>query len=133
MSHVVHRGSHRCYICSWSIVQCSDFNCYNNPDICTNNNFSPSLVQQADCPAGCEQFVITDPNGIVQQWRRNCAPGNIPVIGFNCKTEYQLGVRVDRCVCNKNWCNSSLKFTPNAISSTNRSFDPRFHYKRSRF
>ncbi|CAG2166588.1 unnamed protein product [Oppiella nova] len=69
------RGSTRCYICSWSIMQCSDFNCYNNPDICTNNNFSPSLVQQADCPSGCEQFVITDPNGIVQQWRRNCAPG----------------------------------------------------------
>jgi len=57
------RGSTRCYICSWTIAQCTDFNCYNNPDICTNNNFSPSLVQQADCPAGCEQFVITDPNG----------------------------------------------------------------------
>lgn len=53
----------KCYICAWSATQCQDYNCYNNPDVCSNNNFSPAVVQPTECPAGCENFVITDPNG----------------------------------------------------------------------
>ena len=64
----------RCYACSWSIAQCADFNCYNNPDICTNNHFRAHKVQQEDCPSGCEQYVVTDPNGLIQMWKRGCAP-----------------------------------------------------------
>ena len=31
--------------------------------MCSNDKFSPTVVQPAACPAGCETFVITDPNG----------------------------------------------------------------------
>ncbi|OTF77972.1 hypothetical protein BLA29_002510 [Euroglyphus maynei] len=101
---------YRCYSCQWNIAHCSDFNCYNNPDICTTNNFAPNLVQQADCPGGCEQFVITDPNGLTQQWKRGCAqPGSFPIVRMRCNTYYEFGVRIDRCVCNNDWCNASTR------------------------
>lgn len=51
--------SMRCYVCSWSAAYCQDFNCYNNPDVCTNNNFSPTIVRSIECPSGCESFVVT--------------------------------------------------------------------------
>ncbi|KAH9407201.1 hypothetical protein TYRP_012750 [Tyrophagus putrescentiae] len=95
----------RCYACSWSIAQCADFNCYNNPDICTNNHFRAHKVQQEDCPSGCEQYVVTDPNGLIQMWKRGCAPPSLPIKGYRCKTHYEFGIRIDRCICNQNWCN----------------------------
>ncbi|XP_046911334.2 uncharacterized protein LOC124492469 [Dermatophagoides farinae] len=108
---------YRCYSCQWNIAHCSDFNCYNNPDICTTNNFAPHMVQQADCPGGCEQFVITDPNGLTQQWKRGCAqPGSFPIVRMRCHTYYEFGVRIDRCVCNNDWCNGSTRIVPKQSS-----------------
>lgn len=54
---------YRCFACEWSIAKCSDFNCYNNPDRCTNVAFDLHRVQQAECMTGCEEYVVTDPNG----------------------------------------------------------------------
>ena len=67
MKHQTYHAPRRCYACSWSIAECHNFNCHNNPDICTNVNFKPHLVQQAECAGGCEQIVVTDPNGIAYQ------------------------------------------------------------------
>ena len=128
----------RCYVCSWSATLCQDFNCYNNPDVCTNNNFSPTIVRSVECPSGCESFVVTgestpqmtsfaaaatqrmradtrvlaDPNGLVQQWRRNCDSSGETYGQWRdpyqkCSTQYQLGLRITRCTCNDHLCNSS--------------------------
>lgn len=117
MNHLPTADGTRCFICSWSIQGCLDFNCYNNPDTCSNSRFSPALVQETECPNGCEQFLITDPNGVVQQWRRNCAPGNIPTGGYICRTEYQFGIRIDRCYCNRDWCNSAHLPRPSLVQT----------------
>lgn len=53
----------------------------------------------------------TDPNGLVQQWRRNCDSSG-DTVGQNwdpykkCQTQYQLGLRITRCTCNEHLCNS---------------------------
>lgn len=128
----------RCYVCAWTAALCQDFNCYNNPDICTNVNFSPSIVRSVECPAGCETFVMTgnvclasptlclewslcllsshtDPNGLVQQWRRNCDSSGESVGQWKdptprCTTRYQVGLRITRCTCNENLCNHTCKY-----------------------
>lgn len=55
----------KCYACAWTATHCQDFNCYNNPDVCSNNNFSPQTTRPVECSDGCETFVVTDPNGKV--------------------------------------------------------------------
>ncbi len=32
-------------------------------------------------------------------------PASLPIKGYRCKTHYEFGIRIDRCICNQNWCN----------------------------
>ena len=73
-------GPKKCYVCQWSIAKCENFNCRNQPDVCTNNHFKAHKVPQQECKFGCEQFVVTDPNGLIQLWRRGCAPRKLHLV-----------------------------------------------------
>lgn len=62
-----------------------------------------------------------DPNGLVQQWRRNCDSSGDTYGQWRdpyqkCYTQYQLGLRITRCTCNDHLCNSSIVKTPSMLS-----------------
>lgn len=54
----------RCYSCIFNLAHCtSPLDCYNQPDVCSNTNFSPVLTQVDECEFGCEQYVVSDATG----------------------------------------------------------------------
>lgn len=54
----------RCYLCMFHLAHCTNpLDCYNQPDVCSNTNFSPVLTQVVECEYGCEQYVVTDATG----------------------------------------------------------------------
>jgi hypothetical protein len=55
----------KCYICEFNAAFCKGIDCYNNPDICSSNQFSTALVPVAECPQNCQLKAISNPSGIL--------------------------------------------------------------------
>jgi len=100
----------KCHLCLFHLAHCtSPLDCYNQPDTCSNTNFSPLQTQVVDCEFGCEQYVITDATGSVVVWRRGCASERSPKSSYICFSRNIYFLRHEQCWCHKDLCNSSRK------------------------
>lgn len=100
----------RCYTCLFHLAHCTNpLDCYNQPDTCSNTNFSPVLSQVVDCEFGCEQYVITDATGALVVWRRGCATQGSPKSSYICFSRNIYFLRHEQCWCHADYCNSSIK------------------------
>lgn len=98
----------KCYGCLFQLAGCRNpLDCYNQPDSCSNTNFSPVLVQSYDCEFGCEQYVITDATGSIVSWRRGCANQARPKASHLCLSRNIFFLRHDQCWCHQDYCNAA--------------------------
>lgn len=98
----------KCHICSFHLAHCTNpLDCYNQPDTCSNTNFSPIHSQVVDCEFGCEQYVITDATGSLVVWRRGCATQGSPRSSYICFSRNIYFLRHEQCWCHIDYCNSS--------------------------
>lgn len=107
--------SAKCYVCGFHLAYCtSPLDCYNQPDICSNTNFSPLLSQVDECPFGCEQYIKTDATGALVLWRRGCATEGSPKSSYICYSRIIYFQRHEQCWCQADYCNSSSKIPINS-------------------
>lgn len=99
----------KCHMCLFHLAHCTNpLDCYNQPDTCSNTNFSPVYSQTIDCEFGCEQYVITDATGSLVVWRRGCATERSPKSSYICFSRNIYFLRHEQCWCHSDYCNSSL-------------------------
>lgn len=92
----------------FQLAYCNNpLDCYNQPDTCSNTNFSPVLSQVIECEYGCEQYVVTDATGSLVTWRRGCASENSPRSSHLCFSRNIFFLRHEQCWCHSDYCNSS--------------------------
>lgn len=100
----------KCYQCLFHLSRCTNpLDCYNQPDICSNTNFSPINSQVTECEFGCEQYVVTDATGSTVTWRRGCATDTSPRSSHVCFSRNIYFMRHDQCWCHLDYCNSAAK------------------------
>lgn len=98
----------KCHICLFHLAHCANpLDCYNQPDTCSNTNFSPIHSQVVDCEHGCEQYVITDATGSIVVWRRGCATDRSPRSSYICFSRNIYFLRHEQCWCHSDYCNSA--------------------------
>lgn len=106
----------KCHRCLFALALCTNpLDCYNQPDTCSNTNFSPLLTQIVDCEFGCEQYVTTDATGALVMWRRDCATKGVPRNSYICSSRNIFFMRHEQCWCHSDYCNSSLQLKTNII------------------
>lgn len=107
----------KCYQCLFYLGHCTTpLDCYNQPDVCSNANFSPVHSQVADCEFGCEQYLVTDATGSIISWRRGCATPDAPRSSYICYSRIFQYLRHEQCWCHSDYCNSSSRFVDNHSS-----------------
>lgn len=101
-------NSIKCHMCLFHLAHCTNpLDCYNQPDTCSNINFSPVSTQTIDCEFGCEQYVVTDPTGSMMVWRRGCATEGSPKSSYICFSRNIYFLRHEQCWCHTDYCNSA--------------------------
>lgn len=96
-------------MCLFHLSHCTNpLDCYNQPDTCSNTNFSPIQAQTVDCEFGCEQHVITDATGATVLWHRGCAREGAPRSSYICFSRNIYFLRHEQCWCHDDYCNSSI-------------------------
>lgn len=106
----------KCYQCLFQLSRCTNpLDCYNQPDTCSNTNFSPLYSPTLECEFGCEQYVITDATGSIVVWRRDCATEKSPRSSYVCFSRNIYFLRHDQCWCHTDYCNSSIRFAPSKL------------------
>ena len=106
----------KCHDCFFHLAHCTNpLDCYNQPDTCSNTNFSPVYSPAIDCEFGCEQYVITDATGSVVLWRRGCASDRSPKSSYICFSRNIFFMRHEQCWCHRDYCNSSSALETNSI------------------
>lgn len=109
----------KCHLCLFQLARCTNpLDCYNQPDTCSNTNFSPVHSQTIDCEFGCEQYVITDATGSIVVWHRGCASEKSPKSSYICFSRNIYFLRHEQCWCHADYCNSSSKLA--GMTTTNR-------------
>lgn len=104
----------KCHICMFHLAHCTNpLDCYNQPDTCSNTNFSPLNSQVVDCEFGCEQYVITDATGSIVLWRRGCATDSSPKSSYICFSRNIFFMRHEQCWCHTDRCNSGSRIKAN--------------------
>lgn len=99
----------KCYLCLFQLARCTNpLDCYNQPDTCSNTNFSPIYAQTIDCEFGCEQYVITDATGSIVVWHRGCASEKSPRSSHICFSRNIYFLRHEQCWCHTDQCNSAI-------------------------
>lgn len=99
-------------MCLFHLAHCTNpLDCYNQPDTCSNTNFSPIHSQVIDCEFGCEQYVITDATGSMVVWRRGCATEGSPKSSYICFSRNIYFLRHEQCWCHSDYCNSTNYLT----------------------
>lgn len=103
----------KCHLCLFHLSRCTNpLDCYNQPDTCSNTNFSPIYSQIVECEFGCEQYVITDATGSLIVWRRSCASQGSPRSSHICYSRNIFFLKHEQCFCHEDYCNSSIKPMP---------------------
>lgn len=109
----------KCHLCLFKLAHCTNpLDCYNQPDTCSNTNFSPIHSQTVDCEFGCAQYVITDATGSMVLWTRGCATENSPYTrtarsSYTCYSRFIYFLRHEQCWCHTDYCNSSRSLSIN--------------------
>lgn len=99
----------KCHLCMFHLAHCTNpLDCYNQPDTCSNTNFSPVHSQPVECEFGCEQYVITDATGSLVLWRRGCATEGSPRSSYICFSRNIYFMRHEQCWCHTDYCNTAI-------------------------
>lgn len=102
----------KCHTCLFHLAHCTNpLDCYNQPDTCSNTNFSPIHSEVIDCEFGCEQYVITDATGSMVVWHRGCAREGSPRSSYICFSRNIYFLKHEQCWCHSDYCNSSSYIT----------------------
>lgn len=108
----------KCHVCLFHLAHCANpLDCYNQPDTCSNTNFSPLHSQAVDCEYGCEQYVITDATGSIVVWRRGCATDRSPRSSYICFSRNIYFLRHEQCWCHTDYCNSARSMLQDSRST----------------
>ncbi|XP_066974842.1 uncharacterized protein [Macrobrachium rosenbergii] len=96
-------GAVDCFLCSYSPRGNST-----RADRCTDENFVKEETEVGSCSLGCESVLITDVNGEMESFHRNCATKST-MITNSCETQKTILLTKRVCSCDWPYCNSASR------------------------
>ncbi|KAL7648116.1 UNVERIFIED_CONTAM: hypothetical protein RMT77_000017 [Armadillidium vulgare] len=99
-------GCIECFVCSYSPRGNSS-----RMDVCTDANFTDSVIDARTCDVGCEAVSVYDKNGNLESFHRNCYHTSASIVN-ECLTSNNVLVTRTVCSCDWNYCNASHRQEP---------------------
>ncbi|XP_018015673.1 uncharacterized protein LOC108672505 isoform X2 [Hyalella azteca] len=98
-----------CFVCSYAPRSNTS-----RLDLCSETNFTETVVNTRTCEFGCERVATYDVNGELESYHRNCAQ-DMPLTNTCETTETVILTRIV-CACDYSYCNTAT----HASSSSTR-------------